>query len=49
MKTKKEFKYFTIFQYEKEQDYLSDMHKHGWKFTHISGIGMYHFEDKKRI
>ena len=45
MKTKKEFKFFTIFQYEKEQEYLSDMHKHGWKFTHISGIGMYHFEE----
>ena len=44
-KTKKEFKYYTIFQYEEEQKYLSEMHAHGWKFTHISGIGMYHFEE----
>ena len=45
MKTKKEFKYFTIFRYEEEQEYLSDMHRHGWKFTKISGIGTYHFEE----
>ena len=45
MKSKKEFKYFTIFQYEEEQKYLSDMHKHGWKLSRIGGIGMYHFEE----
>lgn len=45
MKTKKEFKYFTIFRYEEEQEYLSDMHRHGWKLTKISGIGTYHFEE----
>lgn len=44
-KTKKEFKYFTIFQYEQEQEYLSDMHKQGWKFVRIGGIGVYHFEE----
>ena len=45
MKTKKEFKYFTIFQYDDEQNYLSDMHRHGWKLVKITGIGMYHFEE----
>ena len=45
MRTKKEFKYFTIFQYEQEQEYLRDMHKHGWKLSKIGGIGMYHFEE----
>ena len=42
---KKEFKYLTIFKYEEEQEYLRDMHKHGWKLVKISGIGIYHFEE----
>ena len=44
METKKVFKYFTIFSYDKEQDYLRDMHKSGWKFLKVSGLGIYHFE-----
>lgn len=44
METKKQFKLFTIFEYEKEQDYLRQMHKTGWKFVKVSGLGMYHFE-----
>lgn len=44
MQTKKQFKLFTIFEYEKEQDYLRKMHKSGWKFQKVSGWGMYHFE-----
>lgn len=44
METKKQFKLFTIFEYEKEQDYLRDMHKSGWKFVKVTGLGMYHFE-----
>ncbi len=44
MTTKREFKYFTIFAYEKEQDYLREMHKSGWKFVRVSGFGMYHFK-----
>jgi len=32
MESKKQFKWFTIFEYEKEQDYLREMHKSGWKF-----------------
>ena len=44
METKKQFKWFTIFEYEKEQDYLRDMHKSGWKFIKVKGLGVYHFE-----
>ena len=45
MNTKKEIRYFTIFQYEKEQEYLREQHKHGWKFVKVNGFGMYHFEE----
>lgn len=43
MKTKKQFKYFSIMEYEKEQIYLQNMHKAGWKFVRVSGIGTFHF------
>lgn len=45
MKTKKEFRYFSIFNHEKEQDYLRDQHRLGWKFLKVTGIGTYHFEE----
>ena len=45
MKTKKEFRFFTIFQHEKEQEYLGIMHRAGWKFIKVTGFGMYHFEE----
>lgn len=44
METKKEYKFFTIFEHEKEQEYLRDQHRAGWKFTKVTGFGMYHFE-----
>lgn len=44
METKQEFRYFTITEYDKEQQYLSRRHKEGWKFTSVTGIGQYHFE-----
>lgn len=44
METKKTFRYFTIFEYEKEQNYLRNMHQAGWKFVKVSGFGIYHFE-----
>ncbi len=44
MEVKKQFKLFTIFEYEKEQDYLRKMHKAGWKFVKVTGLGMYRFE-----
>lgn len=45
MKTKKQFKYFSIFNHEKEQDYLAKMHSEGWRFVRVSGFGVYHFEE----
>ena len=44
MKMKKEWKYFTIFNHEKEEEYLRNQHKAGWKFVKVTGIGFYHFE-----
>ena len=44
-RTKKEFKYFTIAQYEQEQDYLSEMHRNGWKLVKIIFPGVYFFEE----
>lgn len=44
MEARTQFKWFTIFEYEKEQDYLREMHKSGWKFVRVNGIGRYHFE-----
>ena len=38
------FKYFTIPQYQQEEDYLSAMNEKGWRFTHASFPGFYHFE-----
>ena len=45
MKTKKQFRWFTIFEYEKEQEYLREMHKSGWRFVKVTGLGTYHFEE----
>lgn len=44
MTTKKQFRWFSIFAYEKEQEYLRSMHKSGWRFVKVSGFGVYHFE-----
>ena len=45
MKTKKEIRFFTIFQYEEEQEYLREQHNHGWEFVKVNGLSMYHFEE----
>lgn len=42
---KKVFKYFTIMQYKAEEEFLREMHRHGWKFAEVSGFGMYSFEE----
>ena len=42
--TRTEIRFFNIMQYEKEQVYLSRMHKSGWKFTGISALCVFHFE-----
>ena len=47
METKKEFKYFTIFNHKKEEEYLRKMHKDGWKLVKTTGMGTFHFEKCK--
>ncbi len=42
--TKKEFKWFSISDYDKEQEYLGEMHKNGWKLKKIAWPGIYCFE-----
>ena len=37
------YKYFTIPQYQQEEDYLSSMNEKGWRFTHVTFPGFYHF------
>lgn len=44
MGTKKQIRWFTIFEYDKEQDYLRAMHKSGWKLIKVNGLTVYHFE-----
>ena len=38
------YKYFTIPQYQQEENYLSAMNEKGWKLTHVTFPGFYHFE-----
>lgn len=45
MKNRKEFHWFTIADWEKEENYLTSMHKKGWRFTSVTGVGIYHFEE----
>lgn len=44
MEIRKQFRLFTVFEYEKEEAYLREMHKAGWRFTKVKGLGMYYFE-----
>lgn len=44
MEVRKEHKYFTIVEHEKEQEYLREKQKAGWKFVKVTGLGTYHFE-----
>ncbi len=44
MKTKKVFRFFTIFNHEKEERFLRRMHQSGWKFVRSTPVGIYHFE-----
>lgn len=44
METKREFRYYTIMEYDKEERYLQKRHSEGWRFLEVTGIGMYHFE-----
>lgn len=42
--TKNVIKYFSIADYEKEQEYLRQMHKSGWKLVSVTGFCVYKFE-----
>ena len=42
--SKTTFKSFSIPQYRQEEDYLSTMNEKGWRFTHATFPGFYHFE-----
>ena len=44
MTTKKEFHFFSILQHKKEEEYLREMHKNGWRFVQVSGFGKFLFE-----
>lgn len=41
---KRTFKYFTIMEYEEEQEYLRSEHKRGWRFLDVIFPGIYTFE-----
>lgn len=41
---KTELRFFTIAQWEQEQEYLRSMHNNGWKFVRVNALGCYHFE-----
>ena len=42
---KKEFRYFSIFNHEDEQEYLQRQHHLGYRFVKVTGLGIYHFEE----
>lgn len=42
--TKKELRYFSVPEWKKEEAYLRQQHKDGWKFVKVSGFCVYHFE-----
>ena len=42
--TKTEYRYFAIPEWEKEERYLQERHRSGWRFTKATGLGRYHFE-----
>ena len=44
METKKAVKFFSVVDWEKEQNYLREMHRHGWKFVRLTALDVYHFE-----
>ena len=43
-KLKKEIRWFSIMEYEKEENYLSKRHQEGWKFKRVTFPGVYTFE-----
>lgn len=43
METKTTVKFFSVVDWEKEQDYLREMHRRGWKFVRLTALCFYHF------
>lgn len=43
MKEKRVWKFFSIAEQEKEQDFLRQMHRAGWKLVRVGGLCVYHF------
>ena len=41
--TKTVFKFFTITEWKKEENFLRREHKNGWKFSKVNFIRLYHF------
>lgn len=41
---KRELKFFSVPQWKKEEAYLREQHKQGWKFVKVTGLGLYHFQ-----
>ena len=42
--TKTELRFFSVPEWKKEETYLREQHKNGWKFVKVSGFCVYHFE-----
>ena len=42
--TKTLFRFFTLFEYEEEEDFLEKQHKNGWKVVNYKLPGFYKFE-----
>lgn len=42
--TKTGFKYFTVPEWKKEENYLRKQHKNGWEFVSVSGFCLYRFK-----
>ena len=43
-KWKKTVKFFSVAEYEQEQEYLREQHKKGWKLVEVSGLCCFTFE-----
>lgn len=41
---KTELRFFSIPQWKKEERYLREQHKKGWRFVRVGGLCLYHFE-----
>lgn len=42
--TKTELRFFSVPQWKKEEKYLREQHRNGWKFIKVNGLGLYHFQ-----